>query len=218
MIKSKLKRNVLEVIKEGIYLNIYQKYVSVVDVDVNTATSNMMYFHELIPQLEGINQLYPNLICTNFDISLVKIGNTMPQFGGKYGHKHWAITNEEHFYNGVITFKKLLDKAIDTKNAINENDDYYEYYVQKCDILCMDGKSKPKNNNRTKLSKSIRHEVFKRDNYKCVECGATKDETTLHIDHIQPVSHGGSDELDNLQTLCQDCNLAKSNRFWKGGN
>jgi hypothetical protein len=71
---------------------------------------------------------------------------------------------------------------------------------------------------RKAISKSIRHEVFKRDNYCCVECNASKEDgTVLHIDHIIPVSQGGSDELDNLQTLCQDCNLAKSNRAWKGG-
>lgn len=73
------------------------------------------------------------------------------------------------------------------------------------------------NKARTPFTKSIRHEVFKRDNYKCVECGATKENTVLHIDHIIPVSQGGTDELDNLQTLCETCNLAKSNRKWKWG-
>lgn len=70
---------------------------------------------------------------------------------------------------------------------------------------------------RTPFTKSIRHEVFKRDDYRCVECGATNQDVRLHVDHIIPVSQGGSDELDNLQTLCEDCNLAKSNRAWKGG-
>lgn len=57
----------------------------------------------------------------------------------------------------------------------------------------------------------MRREVFKRDNYTCVECRARKsDGATLHIDHIIPVSKGGTDELDNLQTLCKDCNLSKS--------
>lgn len=79
-------------------------------------------------------------------------------------------------------------------------------------------KKKTPKKKRKSISKSIRHEVFKRDNYKCVECGATKEKTVLHIDHIIPVFQGGSDELDNLQTLCEACNLAKSNRTWKGGN
>ena len=37
-----------------------------------------------------------------------------------------------------------------------------------------------------------------------------EDGVTLHIDHIIPVSKGGTDELSNLQTLCADCNLNKS--------
>jgi 5-methylcytosine-specific restriction protein A len=73
------------------------------------------------------------------------------------------------------------------------------------------------NSKRNPLTKSIRHEVFKRDNYRCVECGATNKDTQLEIDHIIPVSQGGTDELDNLQTLCFTCNRAKTNRAWIGG-
>jgi len=77
--------------------------------------------------------------------------------------------------------------------------------------------SEKKRKIREFIPASLRHEVFKRDGYKCVECGATKETTTLHVDHIIPKSEGGTDELDNLQTLCDKCNLAKSNRKWKGG-
>ena len=63
----------------------------------------------------------------------------------------------------------------------------------------------------------LRHEVFRRDNYRCRECGATNKETTLEIDHIVPVSKGGSNSLSNLQTLCKKCNRAKHTRTWVGG-
>ncbi len=75
--------------------------------------------------------------------------------------------------------------------------------------------AKPKK--RDPIESRLRHEVFKRDNYKCLECGKTNKNTTLHVDHIIPVAQNGTDELDNLQTLCQACNLAKSNRAFKGG-
>jgi 5-methylcytosine-specific restriction endonuclease McrA len=39
------------------------------------------------------------------------------------------------------------------------------------------------------------------------------DGVTLHVDHIVPVSRGGLTLDDNLQTLCQECNLGKSNRL-----
>lgn len=61
----------------------------------------------------------------------------------------------------------------------------------------------------------LRHQVFVRDNYRCQECGATNKETTLEIDHIKPVSKGGTNDIDNLQTLCRECNRAKSARIWE---
>lgn len=43
----------------------------------------------------------------------------------------------------------------------------------------------------------------------CVNCGARHN---LVIDHIKPVNLGGHpDDVNNLQLLCQDCNLAKNN-------
>ena len=67
---------------------------------------------------------------------------------------------------------------------------------------------------RNPIDSKLRHEVFKRDNYKCVECGATNKDSILHVDHKTPVSQGGSDELENLRTLCDKCNLSKSNKKW----
>ena len=85
-------------------------------------------------------------------------------------------------------------------------------FVYNAQLVCKASKSKKyKNRRKTNIPRGMRHEVFKRDNYTCVECGARKDDgATLHVDHIVPVSKGGSDELDNLQTLCSDCNLNKS--------
>ena len=45
---------------------------------------------------------------------------------------------------------------------------------------------------------------------KCVICNSTRD---LQIDHIYPLSKGGSDAFGNLQVLCATCNIRKSNMF-----
>ena len=68
---------------------------------------------------------------------------------------------------------------------------------------------------RSKMSQSLRYEVMRRDGFRCILCGrsAKEDHVQLHVDHIQPVSKGGKTELSNLRTLCQDCNLGKSDRF-----
>ena len=52
-----------------------------------------------------------------------------------------------------------------------------------------------------------RYLVIKRDLYTCSLCNRTG--VALEVDHIIPVCRGGSDRLENLQTLCQDCNRGK---------
>lgn len=59
----------------------------------------------------------------------------------------------------------------------------------------------------------MRFLVMKRDNFKCCMCGRSPSTTPgleLHIDHIIPWSKGGETIMDNLQTLCNECNLGKS--------
>ncbi len=66
---------------------------------------------------------------------------------------------------------------------------------------------------KIQVKAGIRWQVFKRDSWKCVACGkAANDNIILHIDHIVPRSKGGKDELNNYQTLCEICNIGKSNK------
>lgn len=59
----------------------------------------------------------------------------------------------------------------------------------------------------------LRFKVMQRDNFKCCICGASpasNPSIELHIDHILPWSKGGETVLENLQTLCSNCNYGKS--------
>jgi hypothetical protein len=60
---------------------------------------------------------------------------------------------------------------------------------------------------RKALSVRKRFFIFKRDRYRCRICGRSGIE--LEVDHKVPVAQGGSNALDNLQTLCFDCNRGK---------
>lgn len=63
---------------------------------------------------------------------------------------------------------------------------------------------------RESISKRLRFTVFKRDGFRCSYCGAHPSETVfLEVDHINPVAEGGSNDIDNLITSCQDCNRGK---------
>jgi formamidopyrimidine-DNA glycosylase len=64
---------------------------------------------------------------------------------------------------------------------------------------------------RKGLSIKTRFEVFKRDGFQCNYCGAKTPNVVLEVDHIKPVSKGGTNSIDNLLTSCFDCNRGKSN-------
>jgi hypothetical protein len=56
----------------------------------------------------------------------------------------------------------------------------------------------------------LRREIFERDGFACLACGATED---LTVDHVLPRSAGGGNGRDNLQTLCRSCNSRKGSRL-----
>ena len=69
------------------------------------------------------------------------------------------------------------------------------------------------NQERKIMNDYIRYNVLKRDNFSCQICGiTTKDGAKLQVDHIIPVSKGGKTVMSNLQTLCERCNIGKSNK------
>lgn len=61
---------------------------------------------------------------------------------------------------------------------------------------------------RKKIKDSLRTLVMERCEYACIKCGVRK---KLVIDHIVPISKGGTDEENNLQVLCWSCNSSKKN-------
>lgn len=63
---------------------------------------------------------------------------------------------------------------------------------------------------REPIPESVRFEVWRRDEGKCVMCGSQKN---LEFDHIIPISKGGANTARNIQLLCQDCNRHKSDKI-----
>ena len=76
--------------------------------------------------------------------------------------------------------------------------------------LIDEGEIFPEANKRPPIPKDVVDTVWNRDGGKCVYCGSNEN---LHLDHIIPFSKGGDTSVENLQLLCQRCNLEKSNKI-----
>jgi hypothetical protein len=63
---------------------------------------------------------------------------------------------------------------------------------------------------RQSIPERVRHEVWRRDGARCVDCGARE---LLEFDHIIPVSKGGSNTARNLELRCERCNRLKGARI-----
>jgi len=73
-----------------------------------------------------------------------------------------------------------------------------------------------RNLGRRDIRLGLRFAILQRDRFRCVTCGsspATHSGCVLHVDHVLPFSKGGKTRLDNLRTLCADCNVGRGNRF-----
>ncbi|MCL0091946.1 HNH endonuclease [Dehalococcoidales bacterium] len=63
---------------------------------------------------------------------------------------------------------------------------------------------------RKAVSEKVRYQVFNRDTFRCRACGRGADDgVKLTIDHIIPVDWGGTNDMSNLLTLCEECNRGK---------
>lgn len=51
--------------------------------------------------------------------------------------------------------------------------------------------------------------LIKRFGCRCLRCGLRFTFQELTVDHVKPLSKGGTNALENLQPLCFDCNTSK---------
>jgi 5-methylcytosine-specific restriction endonuclease McrA len=77
----------------------------------------------------------------------------------------------------------------------------------------------------TKVRSSVRARVYRRDDYTCRACGwrspadvakrrkANRSGLYLTVDHVIPLSEGGPNSIQNMQTLCSRCNPAKGHEL-----
>lgn len=86
--------------------------------------------------------------------------------------------------------------------------------VRKLEERRMEIERRKRSGRNTRMWVRLRYEVLVERGGRCECCGATAaDGKRMHVDHIKPFSTHPELEFDrsNLQVLCQDCNIGKSN-------
>ena len=189
--------------------------------------SNLDWYETLIKIVHTNRNLYNDyLIEYNSLKSTATIENIKPL---KISYKSF-IAREQKIYeknrlpviNDVSFYCKLSYTSPQGRNYYSKDEvfniDYLQDLINKImqDISYKKTEEYRKKMERLKMSDSLRYDVMMRDGFKCVICGATvEDGAKLHVDHIIPISKGGKTKLDNLRTLCDRCNLGKSDKIEK---
>lgn len=111
--------------------------------------------------------------------------------------------------------RKSRDVQEEVETLTSSFDELYQRYMMLQDIgFETTWRKYHSKQQRSAMTKELRKFIMERDNYTCQWCGKyMPDEVGLQIDHIIPVSKGGTSDPDNLQVLCSKCNGAKSNKM-----
>ena len=153
----------------------------------------------------------------------------------KHNYTEQIIGKEFKSIEQFVKFEKKLIHEIKYKNSLELSihvkatytspkgkNSYYKEVKYNFDdtLLCYKQYNKKTNYQisakyeRSIMTDHLWYDILKRDNYRCQLCGVSaKDGAKLHIDHIIPISKGEKTEHRNLQTLCERCNIGKSNKI-----
>ncbi|MBO5676830.1 MAG: HNH endonuclease [Bacteroidaceae bacterium] len=119
-------------------------------------------------------------------------------FTRRFGGWRKALEEFVKYINGEVIYKEVDNKDIPKVSDVKPSTNNTKYKSRK---------TPREPSNRLKV------QVLMRDGNRCRLCGVECNDGlhNIHFDHIIPWSKGGETVLENLQVLCNDCNLAKGN-------
>ena len=179
--------------------NIFNDHDIIENVDINKITNYESCIFMFTRN--GINDL------NNIFEDIIKIYNEVPSNINAMNHKinyfELKLNNKNYFFvldaNQScigVNYKKVMELC--KKNNIEfKNQSFVTLINQLKDIFFNDV------NKRSKTDKNFREQILKKFNNKCNICKCKVED--FHIDHIRPLSNGGSNDDDNLQVLCLEC-------------
>ena len=187
--------------------NIFNEFKIVENVDLNKVTDydSCIFMFTRINGKNDLNDIFQEFI---------KIYNEVPTNINAMNHKinyfECKLNDKKYFFvldaNQScigVTYKNVMKLC--KQNEIEfKNQSFVTLINQIKDIFFNDV------NKRIKFDKEFREQILTKHNNKCNICKCKLDEEKFHIDHVRPLSNGGSNDDDNLQILCLECHDTKS--------
>lgn len=136
-----------------------------------------------------------------------KLNGTCKYCGKRFSSFHimGRVCNECYEKNKTSPLLTLIEK---TTCEICGNEFFKTTYNNKyCSQKC----KKAGNGILLKNYSASRFKIFQRDNFTCAYCGRTpiEHQVVLIVEHIFPRNKGGDNDLKNVITGCEECNLQK---------
>ncbi len=109
------------------------------------------------------------------------------------------------------TLKKEVRRCAECGNAFVARSTNHKYCSPECLRQVTRQTQQSYRENHSSPYLKMRFKVLARDGFRCRYCGksAQDKDARLVVDHILPKDAGGKDELSNLITACEECNLGK---------
>jgi hypothetical protein len=160
--------------------------------------------------------------------------NKLSVFSTNTSYGFLVITNKRIFLSPAgsqapisITFNKILNFSCYNNGIliwIDGRQTPYFFLISNsgaieifglCVIFLLDAESRPQYAQKERspfrsIPTEVKNHVLERDGGCCVMCGSNEG---IHFDHILPIAKGGDNTEDNIQILCKDCNLRKSDKI-----
>lgn len=149
----------------------------------------------------------------------------------------WSLESQELFIldpeclNKYMQFDEILSRPLlgitqDDLEKLVEKDEVGEFdasdmierlklwgIIPVTNEKCAANRAASRKHTRRPMSNSKRYDVLRRDKFQCVLCGSSGSEANLEVDHIIPISKGGTDDISNLRCLCFKCNRGKHSKI-----
>lgn len=179
------------------YLIDSKSYVKGVFEKIKENRSTLTYYEY---QLKRIDEIQPIKKYSELEASIVrsKILKIKTDYQMVFTYSYTSAKGRNQLRNKVTYSYDEIVRATEVAHKELQKQENFEYTREQ---------------ERLKMTRSMRYDVLVRDRFTCQICGASREDgVRLHVDHIYPISKGGKTTMKNLQTLCEDCNVGKWNK------